>query len=91
MAETVLNSTVRIFDIISAIKDYSYMDQAPIQEIDLAQALDTTLTMVNSRLEHVTIERLYDPKLPRISAYGELQPGLDGADRKCPGSHERHA
>jgi signal transduction histidine kinase len=70
MAETVLNSTVRIFDIISAIKDYSYMDQAPVQEIDVAQALDTTLTMFNSRLEHVAIERRYDPDVPRISAYG---------------------
>jgi signal transduction histidine kinase len=70
MAETVVNSTVRIFDLISAIKDYSYMDQAPIQEIDIAQSLDTTLTMFASRLEHVTIERNYDPELPRISAYG---------------------
>jgi signal transduction histidine kinase len=70
LAENVVNSTVRIFDLISAIKDYSYMDQAPIQEIDLAQSLDTTLTMFNSRLEHVTIERTYDPNLPHISAYG---------------------
>jgi signal transduction histidine kinase len=70
MAETVLNSTVRIFDLISAIKDYSYMDQAPVQEIDVAQSLDTTLTMFNSRLEHVTVERRYDPELPHISAYG---------------------
>jgi signal transduction histidine kinase len=70
MAETVVNSTVRIFDLISAIKDYSYMDQAPIQEIDIAQSLDTTLTMFASRLEHVTVERNYDPELPRISAYG---------------------
>ena len=70
MAETVVNSTVRIFDLISAIKDYSYMDQAPIQEIDLAQSLDTTLTMFNSRLDHVIVERAYDPDLPLISAYG---------------------
>ncbi len=70
MAETVVNSTVRIFDLISAIKDYSYMDQAPIQEVDLAQSLDTTLTMFNSRLEHVVVERHYDPELPHISAYG---------------------
>jgi signal transduction histidine kinase len=70
MAETVINSTVRIFDLISAIKDYSYMDQAPIQEIDVAQSLDTTLTMFASRLEHVTVERSYDPELPHISAYG---------------------
>jgi signal transduction histidine kinase len=70
MAETFVNSTVRIFDLISAIKDYSYMDQAPIQEVDLAQSLDTTLTMFNSRLEHVVVERHYDPDLPHISAYG---------------------
>jgi signal transduction histidine kinase len=70
MAETVVNSTVRIFDFISAIKDYSYMDQAPIQEVDLAQSLDITLTMFNSRLEHVIVERFYDPELPLISAYG---------------------
>ena len=70
MAETVLNSTVRIFDLISAIKDYSYMDQAPIQEIDVAQSLETTLTMFASRLDHVLVEREYDPDLPLISAYG---------------------
>jgi signal transduction histidine kinase len=70
MAETVLNSTVRIFDLISAIKDYSYMDQAPIQEVDLAQSLDTTLTMFGSRLQHVIVERAYDPAVPHISAYG---------------------
>lgn len=70
MAEVVLNSTVRIFDLISAIKDYSYMDQAPIQEIDLPQSLDTTLTMLNSRLDHINIERCYDLSVPLISAYG---------------------
>ncbi len=70
MAEVVLNSTVRIFDLISAIKDYSYMDQAPIQEIDLQQSLDNTLTMFNSRLDHVVVEREYARDLPLISAYG---------------------
>jgi signal transduction histidine kinase len=70
MAETVVDSTVRIFDLISAIKDYSYMDQAPIQEIDVAQSLDTTLTMFTSRLNHVHVEREYDHAVPHISAYG---------------------
>jgi len=70
MAEVVLNSTVRIFDLISAIKDYSYMDQAPIQEIDLQQSLDSTLAMFTSRMEHVEIDRDYEVGLPTISAYG---------------------
>jgi signal transduction histidine kinase len=70
MAETVIDSTVRIFDLISAIKDYSYMDQAPIQDIDLAESVETTLTMFHSRLAGIAVERHYDSALPRISAYG---------------------
>jgi len=46
------------------------MDQAPIQEIHLPQSLETTLTMLASRLEYVAIERRYDPEVPLISAYG---------------------
>ncbi|TCK75272.1 sensor histidine kinase [Acidipila rosea] len=70
IAKAMLDSTARIFDLMRAIKDYSYMDQAPIQEVDLPQSLENTLTMLQSRLEHVTIERHYAPDLPRISAYG---------------------
>ncbi|MEI9979329.1 MAG: ATP-binding protein [Edaphobacter sp.] len=70
LAETVVDSTVRIFDLISAIKDYSYMDQAPIQEVDLAQSLENTLIMFNSRLKNVQVELAFDPDLPPISAYG---------------------
>ncbi len=70
MAETILHSTARIFDLISAIKDYSYMDQAPIQDVDLPQSLEITLSMFASRLSGVTLETDFDPELPPISAYG---------------------
>ena len=70
MAETIVNSTGRIFDLISAIKDYSYMDQAPVQEVDLAQSLSTTLVMFQSRLRSVVVESDFDPALPPISGYG---------------------
>ena len=70
MAETVLDSTGRIFDLISAIKDYSYMDQAPIQEIDVAQSLENTLAMFNSRLGGIALVLNFDPELPSIRAYG---------------------
>lgn len=69
MAQAMLDSTTRIFDLIAAIKDYSWMDQAPIQQVDIPQSLETTLAMLQSRLEHVEIERRYQPGLPRISAY----------------------
>ncbi|MFT4113610.1 ATP-binding protein [Silvibacterium sp.] len=70
IAEAMLDSTARIFDLIRAIKDYSYMDQAPIQEVDVRQALENTLTMLQSRLAHVEVERRYAEELPCIAAYG---------------------
>ena len=70
MTDAVMDSTRRIFELITAIKDYSYMDQAPIQEIDLREALDNTLTMLNSRLRAVDVRREYGPDVPSVSAYG---------------------
>jgi len=70
MAETIVSSTVRIFDLISAIKDYSYMDQAPIQDVDLAQSLERTLSMFGSRLAGIEVVTDFDPDLPAIDAYG---------------------
>lgn len=70
IAEAMLESTARIFDLIRAIKDYSYLDQAPIQEVDVRQALENTLAMLQSRLTHVDVERRYEADLPLISAYG---------------------
>lgn len=70
IAGVMLGSTRRIFDLIRAIKDYSYMDQAPIQEINIPESLENTLAMVGSRLENVEVIRDYEPELPSISAYG---------------------
>jgi signal transduction histidine kinase len=69
-AQAMLNSTSRIFDLISAIKTYSYMDRAPILEIDLPAGIDATLQMLQSRMEKITVIREYEPDLPTISAYG---------------------
>ena len=68
--DTLLNSTARIFDLISAVKAYSYMDRAPILEVDVPAGLDATIQMLQSRMKNVEVERNYEPDLPRISAYG---------------------
>jgi len=69
-AETIVNSTARIYDLIGAVKDYSNMDRAPILEVDVPAGLDATLEMFRSRMDRVEIERDYEPNLPHISAYG---------------------
>ena len=67
---TLINSTARIFDLISAIQTYSYMDRAPILEVDVPAGLDATVQMLQSRMNDVTVERDYQHGLPCISAYG---------------------
>ena len=68
--ETLISSTARIFDLISAVKAYSNMDRAAILEVDVPAGLDATLQMMQSRLRDVTLERDYEPAVPCITAYG---------------------
>jgi signal transduction histidine kinase len=65
------NSTKRISDLVRAIKEYSYMDQAAMQEIDVHQGLESTLAILNHRLKRgIKVVREYDKDLPRICAFG---------------------
>jgi signal transduction histidine kinase len=64
-------STKRISDLVRAIKEYSYMDQAAMKEIDLHQGLENTLTILHHQLKGgVKVIREYDQSLPPICAYG---------------------
>jgi len=46
IAEELETSSARISDLIKAIKEYSYMDQGPMQEVDIERGIETTLTMM---------------------------------------------
>jgi signal transduction histidine kinase len=63
-------STARITALVAAIKGYSYMDQAPLQEIDVHAGLESTLIILQHRLDAIVVRRGYAPDLPRICAYG---------------------
>jgi len=64
-------STKRISELVRAIKEYSYMDQAAMQEIDLHQGLENTLTILRHRLKGgISVVREYGEDLPRICAFG---------------------
>lgn len=70
MTDAVLESTARIFELIRAIQQYSHMDQGSLQDIDLAQSLENTLSMLHYRLKDVEVVREFDPNLARITANG---------------------
>ncbi len=65
------HSSCRISELVKAIKEYSFMDEAPRQEVDLARGIESTLIMLNHKLKHgITIVRNFDPNLPRITSFG---------------------
>ncbi|MFZ0804585.1 MAG: Crp/Fnr family transcriptional regulator, partial [Candidatus Sulfotelmatobacter sp.] len=43
------SSTARISELVAAIKEYTYMDQAPVQNVDIVKSLETTLTILNHK------------------------------------------
>ena len=63
-------STGRIGELVKAVKSYSYMDQSPMQEIDVHEGIESTLTMLGHKLKNVTLVRAFDRSIPRIPAYG---------------------
>jgi len=71
LLDQVERGTTRISELVAAVKSYSYMDQAPLQDVDLHEGLESTLTMLGHKLRAgVTVSRDYDRSLPRICAYG---------------------
>ncbi len=64
-------STKRISELVKAVKEYSYMDQAAMKEVDLHQGLENTLTILHHQIKGgINVVRDYDETLPRICAFG---------------------
>lgn len=70
LIDQIENSTARISDLVKAIKEYSYRDQAPLQEVDLHDGLESTLQILAHKLKGVNIVREYDRNLPRLLVHG---------------------
>jgi signal transduction histidine kinase len=65
------SSTSRISDLIRAIKEYTYMDQSPVQNVDVVKNLETTLTILNHKLKRgVTVQRDYQPVPLLVNSFG---------------------
>ena len=71
IAEELEHSSARISDLIRAIKEYSYMDQGSLQEVDIQHSIENTLTIMHHKLKHgITVTREYAPGLPKVMASG---------------------
>jgi signal transduction histidine kinase len=61
----------RISTIVKSLKSYAYLDQAPIQLVNVNEGLDNTLTILNNKLKSgINIKREYAEDLPEVMGYG---------------------
>src|SRR3984893_12393507 len=65
------SSTSRISDLVGAIKQYTYMDQAPVQNVDIVKSLETTLTILNHKLKQgIVVQRDYQRVPFLVNSFG---------------------
>jgi signal transduction histidine kinase len=65
------SSTSRISDLVRAIKEYTYMDQAAIQNVDIVKSLENTLTILNHKLKQgVAVQRDYQKVPLLVNSFG---------------------
>jgi len=70
----IADSVTRISSLVDAARQYSQLDRAPYQVVDVHELLDSTLMMLGAKIgPGITVVKDYGTGLPRIPAYpGEL-------------------
>lgn len=67
---SIVRVSERIFRIVTAVKDYSYMDRQPLQDIDLRHTMDIVLTMFQPRLKDVVVKKDIASDVPLFQGFG---------------------
>jgi signal transduction histidine kinase len=71
LLQEIESSTSRISDLVGAIKEYTHMDQAPVQNVDVVKSLETTLTILNHKLKQgVVVRRDYQRAPLLVNSFG---------------------
>jgi signal transduction histidine kinase len=72
LAREIKTGTARISELVGAIKEYSYMDQASVQKVDIHKGLENTLLILKYKIrkKNIAVTREYAEDLPPIKAYG---------------------
>jgi signal transduction histidine kinase len=64
-------TTGQISSIVNALKSYSFLDQAPVRQVDVAEGIDNTLVLLRGKMsDSVSVTVDYAENLPEIDAFG---------------------
>ncbi len=71
LLDEIESSAARISDLVLAIKEYTYMDQSPVQNVDIVKSLESTLTILNHKLKRgVSVQREYQRMPLLVNSFG---------------------
>jgi signal transduction histidine kinase len=71
LLDTIESGTSRISSLVQTVKEYTYMDQAPVQNVDVVRSLETTLGILNHKLKpKINVKRDYQPIPPLVNTVG---------------------
>ncbi len=71
LIDEINNGTERVSEIVSAVKSYTYLDEAPRKSVDIHEGLENTLIILKHKLKQgVNVVREYDRDLPKLEANG---------------------
>jgi signal transduction histidine kinase len=63
------DATTRVSTLVGAAKQYSQLDRAPFQVVDVHDLLASTLLMMSVKLKGIKVVKDFDKALPKIPAY----------------------
>jgi signal transduction histidine kinase len=69
-AAEIAEGAERISRIVAVLRSYSYLDRAPVQEVDVVRGVEDTLALFGHATTGVRIVRDYEAGLPTITALG---------------------
>ena len=71
LTNEITTASGRVANIVKALKSYSYLDQAPVQDVDIEKGLEDTLLILRAKLKDgIEVVRDYGKDLPHLEAYG---------------------
>ena len=71
LSKAIVSSTTRISDLVRTVKEYTYLDQAPVQDVDIVRSLETTLTILDHKLsDGIIVQRDYQPIPLLVDSFG---------------------
>ena len=69
LMDEIEEASTRISSLVGAVKQYSHLDQARHQDVDVRPGLDSTLVMLGRKLAGIEVRREYEADLPQVPGY----------------------